>query len=99
VATITDDVKSYAERVFRTLRDNGLRVILDDSNEKINYKIREMSLRKIPYLIILGKNEESSNNISVRTFGDQKTLAITLERFIEIVKGKVNAKSRDFLLE
>jgi threonyl-tRNA synthetase len=99
VATITGDVQKYAEDVFGKLKDSGIRAILDISGEKINYKIREMSLRKIPYLLVLGKNEEVHNNISIRVFGSQKITTMTLERFVDIIKDKVESKNRDFLLE
>jgi threonyl-tRNA synthetase len=99
VATITDDIQSYAREVFGKLKNSGLRAILDISNEKISYKIREMSLRKIPYLVILGKNERDNDSVSIRIFGNQGTTIMALDRFIEIVRGKVEAKSRDFLLE
>jgi threonyl-tRNA synthetase len=98
VATIVDEIRGYGEMVFRKLKSSGLRAILDTSNEKISYKIREMSLRKIPYLLILGKNEEANGNVSVRVFGDQKTSTMAIDEFIGIVKGKVESKSRDFLL-
>ncbi|MDR1494456.1 MAG: threonine--tRNA ligase [Rickettsiales bacterium] len=99
VATIVDGVSGYAEEVLRKLKGNGLRAILDVSNEKINYKVREMSLRKIPYMLILGKNEEANRNVSVRIFGDQKTRTMALDEFIKIVKRKVESKNGDFLLE
>ncbi|MDR1426078.1 MAG: threonine--tRNA ligase [Rickettsiales bacterium] len=99
VATITSDIQNYAEKVFKRLRDNNIRAILDISNEKISYKVREISLRKIPYLLILGKNEEKDDTISVRIFGQQKTTPMALASFIETVKNKVDSKSRDFSLE
>ncbi|MDR3079207.1 MAG: threonine--tRNA ligase [Rickettsiales bacterium] len=99
VATVVDEVRGYGEMVLRKLKDNGIRAILDASSEKIGYKIREMSLRKIPYLLILGKNEESAGNVSVRIFGEQLTKTLILDEFIRILKAKVESKSRDFSLE
>jgi threonyl-tRNA synthetase len=99
VATITDDVNGYAEKVFRKLKNSGFRVILDNSGEKISYKIREISLRKIPYIIILGKKEEAENNINIRILGnEQRTFSMTLKEFIQIVKNKVKSMSLDFNL-
>jgi threonyl-tRNA synthetase len=57
VATITQEGDEYAQKVYERLKAAGIRVELDVRNEKINFKIRELSLQKIPYIIVVGKRE------------------------------------------
>ncbi|PKQ05217.1 MAG: threonine--tRNA ligase [Alphaproteobacteria bacterium HGW-Alphaproteobacteria-11] len=78
VATITSDADDYAEKVAADLRAAGLRVELDVRNEKINYKVREHSVGKVPVILVAGKREAEENTLSVRRLGsqDQKTMAL-----------------------
>ncbi|HLZ06859.1 MAG TPA: His/Gly/Thr/Pro-type tRNA ligase C-terminal domain-containing protein, partial [Bradyrhizobium sp.] len=77
VATITSDADAYAQEVKAALAAAGLRTELDIRNEKINYKVREHSLAKIPALLAVGKKEAESHTVSVRRFGHegQKVMA------------------------
>ncbi|MEQ9151415.1 MAG: threonine--tRNA ligase [Parvibaculum sp.] len=78
VATITADADAYAEKVAAELRAAGLRVELDVRNEKINYKVREHSVGKVPAILVAGKREAEEGTLSVRRLGsqDQKTMAL-----------------------
>jgi threonyl-tRNA synthetase len=69
VAPITSEIDPYAKEIFDELKLNGVRVNLDTRNEKINYKIRDNSLQKIPYMLIVGKQEQENKSISIRQFG------------------------------
>ncbi|MDE6583248.1 MAG: threonine--tRNA ligase, partial [Clostridia bacterium] len=69
VLTLTDRNNDYANKVYKTLQEKGLRVELDDRNEKVGYKIREALSMKVPYLIILGDEEEKNGTISIRGRG------------------------------
>jgi threonyl-tRNA synthetase len=69
IATITSDADPYAERVADTLRAAGLRASADVRNEKINYKVREHSLAKVPVIIAVGKREMAESTVSVRRLG------------------------------
>ncbi|HEX8443542.1 MAG TPA: threonine--tRNA ligase [Allosphingosinicella sp.] len=69
VATIVSDANSYAEQVAGQLRAAGLRVETDLRNEKINYKVREHSLAKVPYLLVVGKREAEEGTLAVRPLG------------------------------
>ncbi|QYJ01701.1 threonine--tRNA ligase [Thalassovita mediterranea] len=71
VATITSDADEYAEEAARTLRAAGLRVEVDTRNEKINYKVREHSLRKIPVIAVVGQREADDRKVALRRFGSQ----------------------------
>src|SRR6202049_4058455 len=73
VLPITDRHVEYAQGVFRRLEEEGLRVALDDRKEKVNLKIREAQLQKIPYMLVVGDREAQTDGVSVRNrkHGDQ----------------------------
>ncbi len=79
IATITSDGDDYAREVAQALRANGLRVELDLRNEKINYKVREHSLQKIPVLIAVGKREVEERSVSIRRLGSKRQESLSLE--------------------
>ncbi len=78
VATITKDADSYAYHVMKELAGAGIRVDSDLRNEKINYKVREHSLAKVPALLVVGKREAEDGTVAIRRIGspDQETLAL-----------------------
>ena len=82
VANIITDDTVYAEKVALALKAVGVRVERDFRNEKINYKVREHSLQKIPYIIAVGAREAEQNTVSVRTFGSDKQTVMSLDEFI-----------------
>ncbi len=79
IATITQDGDAYANQVSARLRAAGLRVTLDLANEKINYKVREHSLAKVPVLLAIGKREAEQETVSIRRLGSdgQEVLALS----------------------
>jgi threonyl-tRNA synthetase len=79
VASITDDHIPYAEEVAETLRASGLRVEVDARNEKINYKVREHSVQKIPVIAVVGGREADERTVALRRFGSkgQQILPLT----------------------
>jgi threonyl-tRNA synthetase len=78
VATITSDADDYARDVIASARRSGLRVEGDLRNEKINYKVREHSLAKVPALLVVGKKEAAERTVSIRRLGSdqQQTMAL-----------------------
>jgi len=80
---------NYAEHVKATLEAAGLRVELDVRNEKMNAKIRDFGLQKVPFILILGDKESQSNSVSVRTRGKGDQGSATLEDFVARAKGLV----------
>ncbi|MDB5616079.1 threonine--tRNA ligase [Tardiphaga sp.] len=78
VTTITSDGDEYAKVVAAAARRAGLRVELDLRNEKINYKVREHSLMKIPALLVVGKKEAESQSVSIRRLGSEKQTVMSL---------------------
>ena len=83
----------YAQKITKTLKENGIRVELDDRNEKLGYRLREAQTNKIPYTIILGEQEKENNTISYRLHGTKETTTLTLNEFINEIKEKqINKK-------
>ncbi len=79
VATIVSDADVYAEEVLAALQAAGLRAEADLRNEKINYKVREHSLAKVPVLLVVGKREAEDKTVSVRRLGSQAQQVMTLD--------------------
>jgi threonyl-tRNA synthetase len=79
VATITSDADDYARDVARTLTARGLRVETDLRNEKINYKVREHSLAKVPVIAVVGRREAELGQVALRRFGSDGQEVISLE--------------------
>jgi threonyl-tRNA synthetase len=96
VLPITDRQSPYARQVLQQLQQAGLRVTLDDRNEKVTLKIREAQLQKIPYMLVVGAREEASGTVSVRNrkHGDQgaKTMAAFLEEIRQLIAAKASSE-------
>jgi threonyl-tRNA synthetase len=93
VLNITDAQAEYARNVAKTLQDQGLRAHLDLRNEKITYKIREHSMQKLPYLIVIGDKEMAAGAVAVRARGGQDLGAMPLEAFIERITSDIANKT------
>lgn len=83
IATITSEADEYAVKVREAMRAAGLRVDADLRNEKINYKVREHSLGKVPAIIALGAREAEQGTVSIRRIGSKQQTVMTLEEAIE----------------
>ncbi|SCW39951.1 threonine--tRNA ligase [Ancylobacter rudongensis] len=79
VATITSEGDDYAQEIVALAKKRGLRVELDVRNEKINYKVREHSLAKVPALIVVGRKEAAERTVSIRRLGSPNQTAMTLD--------------------
>jgi threonyl-tRNA synthetase len=79
VATITSDADDYARETIAAARRAGLRVEGDLRNEKINYKVREHSLAKVPALLVVGKKEAAERTVSIRRLGSEKQETMPLD--------------------
>ncbi|MDF1735786.1 MAG: threonine--tRNA ligase [Minwuia sp.] len=88
VATITQDADAYAADVVAAAKQAGLRVESDLRNEKINYKVREHSLAKVPVMLVVGKNEAEQGTVSVRRLGDKRQQVLALEDALAILKAE-----------
>jgi threonyl-tRNA synthetase len=86
VATIVSDADDYANAVTEKLAAAGIRVESDLRNEKINYKVREHSLQKVPYLLVVGKREAEEGKVAIRTLGSEGQRIMTLDEAIAMLK-------------
>ena len=93
VLTITDSQADYARKVAKTLQNQGLRVNLDLRNEKITYKIREHSLQKQPYILVVGDKEMAADAVSVRARGNKDLGVMSIESFAEKIASDIAQKS------
>ena len=92
VLSLTERNSDYADEIAATLRENGLRAESDNRNEKIGYKIREALNEKVPYLIIVGDEEEKNKTISIRGRGYENKSGLNLNDFIARLKEEIKTK-------
>ena len=85
VATITTDNNEYAEEIAKALEEKGIRVETDLRNEKINYKVRELSLAKVPVIFVVGHKEQQERTVTIRRLGSQDQKTISLNEAMESV--------------
>ena len=91
--TVTDRADAYAAEVAKALDGQGFRVETDVRNEKIGKKIREATLEKIPYMLVVGDRDVENKTVSVRTRGGEDLGAMSLEAFAALLKEKVDTKA------
>ena len=88
VVTITSEADGYASEVDQKLKDAGVRTSLDISNEKINYKVREYSMQKVPMIAVVGKTEQENGTVAVRFFGSDDQKIMKLEEIVAMVEAE-----------
>jgi len=86
VATITNDADGYASEVLAKLKAAGLRAEADLRNEKINLKIREISMQKVPAILVVGKREQEEGTVALRRLGGKNQEILALDDAIHILK-------------
>ncbi|WP_010304283.1 threonine--tRNA ligase [Kurthia senegalensis] len=89
VSTVHQD---YVNEVKEALRKEGIRVVVDERNEKLGRKIRDAQLQKVPYILVLGDEEVNTQSVSVRTFGQDGLEKIAIATFIQQIKQEINQK-------
>jgi threonyl-tRNA synthetase len=93
VMPITDRQIEYARTVEQKLKDAGLRVHLDDRKEKVNLKIREAQLQKVPYMLVVGDREAQNGTVSVRNRKHADQGVMLVEDFLSGVQKLIDAKT------
>jgi threonyl-tRNA synthetase len=93
VLNITDAQAPYVRSVAKTLQNQGLRVQIDLRNEKITYKIREHSMQKLPYLLVVGDKEMAAGAVAVRARGGQDLGVMSLDAFVQKINDDIASKS------
>lgn len=94
VLNITDNQAPYAQKLEESLKNNGFRVEADLRNEKIGFKIREHTIQKVPYLLVIGDREVETQTMAVRTRSGEDLGSISLEAFVELLAGDVARRGR-----
>ena len=89
----SDKHVDYARKVKQQLEAAGLRVELDERNEKMNAKIREFGLAKVPFILIVGDKEEATESVSVRTRGKGDEGSVSVAAFVQRAKSLLDTRS------
>ncbi len=93
VLNITDAQAQYAQNVAKTLQNQGFRVLTDLRNEKITYKIREHSMQKVPYLLVIGDKEMAAGAVAVRARGGQDLGVMSVGTLVQTLSTDISRKS------
>ena len=86
IASIVSEVNDYALKIQTLLKEKGIRTEVDVRNEKISYKVREHSSRKVPIIIAIGKNEKANETVSIRRIGSKDTEVIDLDKALKLIE-------------
>jgi len=97
VMGISQNQSEYAKEITKELQNKGFRADIDLRNEKIGFKIREHTLRRVPYLIILGDREAQENSVAVRTRKGDDLGVMTLEDFVSTIRADIAVRGRIIL--
>ncbi|MEF2093385.1 threonine--tRNA ligase [Bacillus sp. CFBP9009] len=84
---------NYCLKVQKELKNQGIRVKIDDRNEKLGYKVREAQMGKIPYMLVLGDKEEKENKVNVRKYGEQEVENVAIATFIKKIVQQIKERS------
>ena len=86
-------IRDSVQEVAQTLQSQGVRVLTDLRNEKITYKIREHSLQKLPFILVVGDKEKAAGAVAVRARGNQDLGVMPLAAFVEKLQSSINSKT------
>ena len=96
ILPVSEKHEKYAEKVLKSLEKHEIRALIDSRNETVGKKIREAEMNKLPFMLIVGENEESENTISVRRHGGEDLGSITITDFEELVSKEINSTLKSF---
>ncbi len=95
ILPITDNQHEYAYQLKEKLLQEGVRVVVDDRNEKTGYKIREAQLEKVPYMLVIGAKEVEQNTVAVRSRKDGDIATVAVDEFIKKIVNEIDNKSKN----
>ena len=93
---VSEKYEKYAEKVLSYLENNEIRALIDSRNETVGKKIREAEMKKLPFMLIVGENEEKDDTISVRRHGGENLGSITIKDFTNLVNNEINSTLKSF---
>jgi threonyl-tRNA synthetase len=95
ILPVQEKLEEYAGKVYEKLAGNGIRVEMTSSQQKLGYRIRQKTMEKIPYLLVVGEKEEAAGTVAVRRRGEGDRGAVSLDEFVETVKNEIETRSLD----
>jgi len=96
ILPVSEKHEKYAEKVLNSLENHEIRALVDKRNETVGKKIREAEMNKIPFMLIVGENEETEKTISVRRHGGEDLGAISMNQFADLVEKEINSTLKSF---
>lgn len=96
ILSLSEKYENYSEKLLNLLDNNEIRALIDNRNETIGKKIRESELNKIPYMLIVGEQEEINGTVSVRKRGKGDIGSMTIKEFSDLIRQEIEKESQDF---
>ena len=96
ILPITERHTAYAESLRGRMFDLGIRVEVDDRNEKTGYKIRESQVKKTPYTLVVGDQEQETGAVALRKYGEKDSVVMAADDFIALVQEKIAARAQEY---
>ena len=96
ILPITERHAEYAEKLYKKMFDCGIRVEIDERNEKTGYKIRESQVKKTPYTIVVGDQEQENHTVALRKYGEKDSTVMSVEDFIALVQEKIATRAQEY---
>jgi threonyl-tRNA synthetase len=96
ILTISEKYEKYAEKVLNLLENNEIRALIDNRNETMGKKIRDAEVKKIPFMIIVGEQEEQTETLSVRQHGGDDLGTLSVTEFSKIIEDEISKTLKQF---
>jgi threonyl-tRNA synthetase len=96
ILSISEKYEKYAQKVLHLLENNEIRALIDNRNETMGKKIRDAEMQKLPFMIIVGENEEKEGQISVRKHGGEDLGMISVDAFSQIITDEIKRTKKEF---
>ena len=96
ILPITERHAAYAEQLRQQMFGLGIRVEVDDRNEKTGYKIRESQVKKTPYTLVVGDQEQENNTVALRKYGEKDSTVMSVDDFITLVQEKIATRAQEY---
>ncbi|GIM48908.1 threonine--tRNA ligase [Capnocytophaga stomatis] len=96
ILSLSEKYENYAQKVLKLLENFEIRTLIDNRNETIGKKIREAETQKIPFMLIVGENEEKEGTISVRKHGGESLGSVSVDEFVKIVQSEIDKSIKKF---
>ena len=84
----------FTNELYELLKSRGIRVVKDDANEKLGYRLRSSQLRKIPYTIVIGDNEKANRTVTYRKYGSKDQITVSIDEFIDLIEKEIKERTR-----